>query len=248
MKHMSEHENKSPNQTSEASDKSNRRRFLKQGAIIAPVITTLSSRPVWARGDGNIGSISGSLSGNLSNNTRVYDPKTYDGCSPGYWHKAERFPVQGHGFDIHYNTPFEDVFDDENNKVTTGISDTFIAIIGASESHKRSSGSSFQVERFAAASLLNAIADPSFPYPPRDIIAFYGEYHKGTIDAEFAKGILENLVHSGSNSGTCFIDETDENEQCQDTDDTGNTITHPREDHPHGKKHNNGGGNNGRGN
>lgn len=220
---MSDHEKNSVENLSETSKTANRRRFLKKGAMAAPIITTLASRPVWG-GDGgfDVGSISGSLSGNLSN--RTYQPNKYDGCSPGYWHKADRYPQQWGSLTIHYNTAFNTIF--TNSPFGEGLT---TIINGSTNPHS-------QVERFAGATFMNAVADPNFPYPPSDIVHFYHEYLAGNVSYSDAKNILENLVHSGKSDGPCFADEPEEDKKCNDDDHDGeNSFSYAGKPHGHGK-------------
>jgi hypothetical protein len=74
--------------------KSGRRRFVK-GAVAAPVIFTVVSRPAMG---GNFCTPSGFLSGNLSNQQDI----SCNGRSPGYWKR--RFPAQ------YETTTFSQVF------------------------------------------------------------------------------------------------------------------------------------------
>lgn len=173
--------------------KKSRRGFILKAAAVAPLIATVSSRPVWAT---DITSISGNLSGNLSNHT--YEEKLYDGCSPGFWHKPSRYPVSAHGYTINFNTAFNSIF-----KITTGpniytapFTAGFTTIIDGS------TNPATQVERFAAASFMNSLADPSYPYTPEIIIDFYGYYHREEINYAEAKSVLENLIHNGTSSGS----------------------------------------------
>ena len=57
---------------------SSRRRVLKTAVKAAPIILTVSSRPVWARNC----TLSGQLSGNLSDQSGEC---AGEGCTPGYW-------------------------------------------------------------------------------------------------------------------------------------------------------------------
>lgn len=65
----------------------NRRKFLINAAIIAPIISTVASKPVWGAG---ICNLSGSLSGNLSQNGGDDNCTGPVGRSPGYWSKWEK--------------------------------------------------------------------------------------------------------------------------------------------------------------
>lgn len=58
-----------------------RRQFFKKAAIGSALLTTISSRPVWAVGC----TVSGQMSGNLSNPDRNDCDAAATGKSPGYW-------------------------------------------------------------------------------------------------------------------------------------------------------------------
>jgi hypothetical protein len=92
-----DNENKDYKECGELSEetKSGRRRFVK-GAVAAPVILTVVSRPAMG---GNFCTPSGFLSGNLSNQQQDI---VCNGRSPGYWRR--RFPVQ------YETTTFSSVF------------------------------------------------------------------------------------------------------------------------------------------
>ncbi|MFT6285184.1 MAG: hypothetical protein ACJAXM_001666 [Arenicella sp.] len=62
---------------------SSRRSLLKKTGMLAPVVLSVTSRPVWAAGC----SISGEMSGNLSNPSRNDCTGQATAKSPGYWHK-----------------------------------------------------------------------------------------------------------------------------------------------------------------
>jgi hypothetical protein len=189
MSIQSEKENMVQNSDSQKS----RRGFIVKAATVAPLIATVSSRPVWAS---NITSISGNLSGNLSN--RVHEENFYDGCSPGFWHKASRYPVSAHGYTINSNTAFNSIF-----KITVGQNIyTALFAAGFTTIINQSTNPASQVERFAAACFMNSLADPNYPYAPGIIIDFYGYYHRGEITASEAKSVLENLVHNGTSNGS----------------------------------------------
>lgn len=79
-------------------NKENRRKFLKGAVVSAPVILSIASRPVWARGC----SLSGQLSGNLSD-AQAEEPCQGEGCSSKYW------CINGHRF--HQNYPADMMFD-----------------------------------------------------------------------------------------------------------------------------------------
>jgi hypothetical protein len=77
---------KDSHSSNEVLDKHNSRRgFFKKAAIGTALITTISSRPVWARGGGGGGcTISGNLSGNVSH-PHDGEPCRIKGYSPGGW-------------------------------------------------------------------------------------------------------------------------------------------------------------------
>jgi hypothetical protein len=58
-----------------------RRQFFKKAAVGSALLTTISSRPVWAVGC----TVSGQMSGNLSNPDRDDCTAQATGKSPGYW-------------------------------------------------------------------------------------------------------------------------------------------------------------------
>lgn len=58
-----------------------RRQFFKKAAVGTALLTTISSRPVWAVGC----TVSGQMSGNLSNPDREDCDAPATGKSPGYW-------------------------------------------------------------------------------------------------------------------------------------------------------------------
>lgn len=58
-----------------------RRQFFKKAAVGSALLTTISSRPVWAAGC----TVSGEMSGNLSNPDRNDCDSKATGKSPGYW-------------------------------------------------------------------------------------------------------------------------------------------------------------------
>lgn len=194
---MSEHENNSVEKKTETTKTSNRRRFIKQGVMIAPVITTVASQPAWGRG---MVSISGNLSGNLSRKPETYTANTYDGKSPGYWKnkqdKHNRFVTHASDLDgVTKNTKFSTIFIFSNND------ETIFNILW----HQGNEGT--VVEKFAIVAYLNALTDqPSFPYTPQEIKDFYNSYinpsatgvpHNRRISKELAHTILTNLVHFG---------------------------------------------------
>ena len=81
-------ENIQPNNKEQKSNNTNlRRSFLKKAAISAPIISTVSSKPVWGAG---ICALSGSLSGNLSNHGAESSCEGPIGRSPGYWAQWEK--------------------------------------------------------------------------------------------------------------------------------------------------------------
>lgn len=235
---MSEHEHNSQKPQSHTTETSSRRRFLRKGAIAAPIITSLASRPVWARGNGTtVGSISGNLSGNLSNNTtRVHEPTEYGSCSPGYWHNPKHYPRDWDGIEICFNTPFNTVFID--SELDDGFT-TVIHGLGGDD-----------VERRAAATFMNSISDPNipgisgFPYKPYEIIDFYHAYLKGDIKYDDAMRILKKLEHTYAD-GDDFcpnVPKVDESDECDDDD-----VDDITRQHPHGRGGNGGGGKGGGG-
>lgn len=74
--------------TAKLNSQESRRKFIRNSAIVAPIITTVTSKSVFAD-DYAINSISGNLSNNQSG--PEHEPNYEDGCSPGYWHKPSRF-------------------------------------------------------------------------------------------------------------------------------------------------------------
>jgi len=169
-----------------------RRNLIIKAAISVPVIASVTARPVWANG---ISSISGNLSGNLSNHP--HEESLYDGCSPGYWHKAKRYPVSALGYTIEATTAFNSLFTIAFGlkAYTADFAQGFTVIIDGS------TNPATQVERFAAASFMNSLHDANYPYSPEDIIDFYGYYYRGEISYDEAKAVLENLIHNGQSDG-----------------------------------------------
>lgn len=84
---MSKNDNTDNEILSQTKESNNRRSFLKKGAIAAPVIASVASKPVWGSG---ICALSGSLSGNLSNHGDQMSCDGPVGRSPGYWSKWEK--------------------------------------------------------------------------------------------------------------------------------------------------------------
>jgi len=170
-----------------------RRQFVKGAAIAAPIIAAVSSRPVWAN---TVSAVSGNLSGNMSQITQLYD-----GCSPGFWHKVDRYPVTGPTaggtqYTVNSNTAFNSIFQQGGlNGYTAAYSDGFTTII-----HQPTNPAT-QVERKAAAVFMNSIADPFFPYAPEVIIDFYGAFYLGVITSSQAETVLNNLIHNGGTGG-----------------------------------------------
>lgn len=76
--------------TTNLSTKESRRKFIKNTAIVAPILTTVTSKSVFAD-DYAINSISGNLSNNQSG--PEHEPNYENGCSPGYWHKVSRYKL-----------------------------------------------------------------------------------------------------------------------------------------------------------
>jgi hypothetical protein len=72
-----------------------RRQFFKKAAIGSALLTTVSSRPVWAVGC----TVSGEMSGNLSNPDRNDCDAAATGKSPGYWKDWAKI------FDFFVNNP-----------------------------------------------------------------------------------------------------------------------------------------------
>lgn len=71
----------SPSDSDSTGNSSSRRSLLKKTGMLAPVVLSVTSRPVWAAGC----SISGEMSGNLSNPDRNDCTGQATAKSPGYW-------------------------------------------------------------------------------------------------------------------------------------------------------------------
>ncbi|MDA3788802.1 MAG: hypothetical protein PF503_09950 [Desulfobacula sp.] len=76
----------------------NRRKFIKTAILTAPVVLTVTSRPVFA---GSC-SESGQLSGNLSNAEECFG----EGCSPGFWKNHTADWHYAYPTDMSFNTAF----------------------------------------------------------------------------------------------------------------------------------------------
>lgn len=184
---MSDHENNSVKNQSETPKASNRRRFIKQGVMITPVITTVASRPAWGR-DG-IMSISGNLSGNLSRDEDTWQPTKFDGKSPGYWkHRTiDRFTTNSI-FTIDKDTSFSSLFG-------FGTTDKTIFEILWDQGNEGT-----KLEKFALVAYLNSLKfGTAFPYTAQEIVAFYlaCKATNSVIDETTAFIILNNLIHNG---------------------------------------------------
>ncbi|MFT7005556.1 MAG: hypothetical protein ACJAXJ_000054 [Colwellia sp.] len=86
-----------------------RRQFFKKAAIGSALLTTVSSRPVWAVGC----TVSGNMSGNLSNPDRDDCTGKATGKSPGWWGKFKK-PYKY--FSDNPSLLFADVTDDDKQK------------------------------------------------------------------------------------------------------------------------------------
>ena len=215
---MSNEEKNSVESQPQASKSSNRRRFLRQGVMVAPVITTLASRPVWAGNDIGIAinSISGNLSGNLSTQTQgTQEPITYNGCGDlSYWADASNYSIVWNDsraewddddstYKIHFDTTFKDIFSKGPN--SKGFAEVVQLAIDSPNNEAR------YLNGLAAAALLNSITDASFPYQPDDIIDLLVAVKTGSVTYETGTYLLEIL----GNTAPCALPPEDDN-SCND--------------------------------
>ena len=178
---MSEHENNSVNNEPEATKTSNRRRFIKQGVMVAPIITAVTSRPVWADG---ISAISGNLSGNLSQATAQSVLTSYNGRSPEYWSdnlksNKSQSDLYWMGDEITKNTKFNSVF------INSGNATQFKTYLNTPSYNN--------VRKWAVTAFLNSLTDTSFPYKPQDIIDFQQSYNNKEVSKSDALIVLQAL-------------------------------------------------------
>ena len=173
-----------------------RRSFIKKSAIAAPILVSISSRPVW----GNVTSaVSGNLSGNLSQPTG----NLFNGQSPGYWQGGgpndDRIEALGLTYYDHSSSTYKAINRETHLKVifpdapapynTTKLKDI---LTGA--------GSLQQPSRYSTAAYFNTYYHyPNYPLTKEQIKSFYSIYAAApSVEGPVLHSFYEGLTHCGT--------------------------------------------------
>ena len=163
-----------------------RRSFIKKSAIAAPIIASISSRPVWA-------SVSSAVSGNLSGNLSQPSGVTFPGQSPGYWQGSNTDRIAALGLTnpatgqlITGSSLFKDIFTDAPAPYNTY---TFFQIL-------HGNGDAQQPSRFSAAAYFNTYYHADYPLSRTQILGFYSIYVANqSIEGPILHNLYVNLTH-----------------------------------------------------
>jgi hypothetical protein len=151
-----------------------RRQFIKKAIVTAPVILTVTSRPVWARNC----TWSGQLSGNLSD---AGEPCGGEGCSADFWAGN----LDKWHYDFCVTKLFNDVFEVRAFKdnptpatllqVITGNANPWPANCNDKDLVK-------ELARQAVAALQNSATTVSFELPVCEVKYLFRDYYSGNCD------------------------------------------------------------------